>query len=780
MVVTAHAAVDCSQGCLIGKYYRSTQFNTDFQWVKEAQINYNWGEGSPRVAADNFGIIWSGSLDTSQIKTIVADCDDAARLTINGKVVLSSFEDPADWNTGAQLFQHLDNFPMWATGSWGGKVPFQLEYREFYGEAKCRLMYSATAWTAEQFVTKYQAGTLNINTDFIVIPQSFYSPPANPTNGTQLEEYTNATLESTFNNTWQSVATIVDLEMKAAYFAEGYASPTDWIIPCAKFSFIGTKVDNNVVASGNNVILRITMGQYVDFYRPTPGNTLCTMLQSSSSHQWAPAEAGPWYNVSFSRNGYGGSEDNWLTSVTFADWRRFPSFWFFNSNNRVAGCCYGDTSPMPEQDWRKDYWERWSGKNAQPYKLDVRYTTRKDIDPATQKPSLTLPEPSGTIRKWDVYAQVNADIKINYNRSYQRGWRLNYINNNLHPVFIQKCSNYDSMGDAVVMRYRFGVNKWINQTTPVQWMGGSVNNNPGFEAWFRPRVNSTFCDMINTHNLHEWSDDGISWYQPTYHTGLCGGSSWDWPRQIAPKNSNAREMNVYHLPFWCGDRAGYGKYDQADGAAGQGRWGRGFQLLVRGAAGERWAGWGNNGTLKANNFMTSILALGGESFQLNITGLKQEWNNQFVDQHMIPNENTTALKPKIGDVLTAAQVGNCSFPAAVTQTTWQVYRTLQLPQYFGISGNENNYWVRYYSICIKPTTASVKISLYWDEQMILWNNGVQFLRKNGWSDNREWALDMPVTAGAWTQLVVKHVDLEWGSGFGIRFPDADVEWSLQC
>jgi hypothetical protein len=64
--------------------------------------------------------------------------------------------------------------------------------------------------------------------------------------------------------------------------------------------------------------------------------------------------------------------------------------------------------------------------------------------------------------------------------------------------------------------------------------------------FFRPIAGAKWCDMLGSHNLHEWSPDGINWRIPEYFSDATGngGSARDWPKMNV--EGDEREF----LSFW--------------------------------------------------------------------------------------------------------------------------------------------------------------------------------------------------------------------------------------
>jgi hypothetical protein len=79
--------------------------------------------------------------------------------------------------------------------------------------------------------------------------------------------------------------------------------------------------------------------------------------------------------------------------------------------------------------------------------------------------------------------------------------------------------------------------------------------------YFRPASGKSFCDMLTSHDSHEWSNDGETWYTPGYHSSQLGGSSGNWP------NSNVDGDSRERLFFWgttTAQSSKHGGWGQAD------------------------------------------------------------------------------------------------------------------------------------------------------------------------------------------------------------------------
>ena len=72
--------------------------------------------------------------------------------------------------------------------------------------------------------------------------------------------------------------------------------------------------------------------------------------------------------------------------------------------------------------------------------------------------------------------------------------------------------------------------------------------------FFKPIEGSTYCEMLQAHNKHRWSHDGMTWTTPAYYISeekKNGGSEKDWPRA----KGRVGDERVY-LSFWGHDGDG--------------------------------------------------------------------------------------------------------------------------------------------------------------------------------------------------------------------------------
>ena len=60
--------------------------------------------------------------------------------------------------------------------------------------------------------------------------------------------------------------------------------------------------------------------------------------------------------------------------------------------------------------------------------------------------------------------------------------------------------------------------------------------------YFKPAEGKTYCEMLQSNKLHQWSSDGKNWVIPMYHNSNLGGSSVRYP-----------DDGRNYLSFWGGN-----------------------------------------------------------------------------------------------------------------------------------------------------------------------------------------------------------------------------------
>lgn len=125
---------------LTGEYFDNPDFTNLKLTRTDAQINFDWGTGSPDplIGADTFSARWSGLLLVPETGDYMFSTlnSDGVRLYINGVSVIDDFTNQStNWNDGASV--HLTE---------GQMVDIQMEYYENTGSAVAKLK-----WTGPSF-----------------------------------------------------------------------------------------------------------------------------------------------------------------------------------------------------------------------------------------------------------------------------------------------------------------------------------------------------------------------------------------------------------------------------------------------------------------------------------------------------------------------------------------------------------------------------------------------------------------------------------------------------
>jgi len=115
----------------------------------------------------------------------------------------------------------------------------------------------------------------------------------------------------------------------------------------------GTLGDANFIAAnlasydtlGSDVTIRVTVGNIIDYFKPTSGNTLLGMLTSHTNHLWSASQIGPFIAPVYYNNHLGGSEIYWPSNNVAGDYRRYLNFWG-DSQGRLGGCCTTDNNTV--------------------------------------------------------------------------------------------------------------------------------------------------------------------------------------------------------------------------------------------------------------------------------------------------------------------------------------------------------------------------------------------------------------------------------------------------
>jgi len=71
--------------------------------------------------------------------------------------------------------------------------------------------------------------------------------------------------------------TLIQFYSKTKFTLNYIVSGTEFSLNCANYN-----------SYGSNVRISITMGVFVDYFKPTPGNNLCQLLKSYTTYLWSP------------------------------------------------------------------------------------------------------------------------------------------------------------------------------------------------------------------------------------------------------------------------------------------------------------------------------------------------------------------------------------------------------------------------------------------------------------------------------------------------------------
>ncbi|MCF7674158.1 MAG: tandem-95 repeat protein, partial [Akkermansiaceae bacterium] len=128
---------------LKGEYFNNADF-TSLQLTRtDAQVNFDWGTGSPHasIGADTFSVRWSGVLLVPETGsyTFSALNSDGARLYINGLPTINQYADQStNWNDGSPIALNE-----------GQLVDIQMDYYENTGSAVAKLKWTGPSFAGD-------------------------------------------------------------------------------------------------------------------------------------------------------------------------------------------------------------------------------------------------------------------------------------------------------------------------------------------------------------------------------------------------------------------------------------------------------------------------------------------------------------------------------------------------------------------------------------------------------------------------------------------------------
>ncbi len=127
---------------LSAQYFNDKNFTTPILTRTDANVNFNWGQGSPdgAIAANNFSARWTGQfLPThAEAYTFYTRSDDGVRLWVNGQLLIDHWAPHAVAEDSGVI-----NLVA------GQKVDIQLDYYEQGGDAVAQLLWSSPSQVKE-------------------------------------------------------------------------------------------------------------------------------------------------------------------------------------------------------------------------------------------------------------------------------------------------------------------------------------------------------------------------------------------------------------------------------------------------------------------------------------------------------------------------------------------------------------------------------------------------------------------------------------------------------
>lgn len=127
---------------LTAAYYDNADFTNLKLTRVDANVNFNWGAGSPdaTIAPDSFSARWSGQVlaQYAEEYTFYTTGDDGIRLSVNGTQIINGWKDQSATEYSGKI-----------TLAAGQKYNIQLEYFENGGSAVSQLAWSSTSQTKQ-------------------------------------------------------------------------------------------------------------------------------------------------------------------------------------------------------------------------------------------------------------------------------------------------------------------------------------------------------------------------------------------------------------------------------------------------------------------------------------------------------------------------------------------------------------------------------------------------------------------------------------------------------
>ena len=157
---------------LKGEYYNNLNFTNLALTRTDANVEFNWGTGSPdpSIGRETFSVRWSGRIEPlySETYTFQTGTDDGVRLWVNNQLIIDEFVDQGRTNHTGTI-----------TLSAGQQYDIRMEYYENRGDASAQLSWSSASQDLE-VIPKSQLYSEPIRSD-APIPETVVSSLSLPT-----------------------------------------------------------------------------------------------------------------------------------------------------------------------------------------------------------------------------------------------------------------------------------------------------------------------------------------------------------------------------------------------------------------------------------------------------------------------------------------------------------------------------------------------------------------------------------------------------------------------
>jgi Ca2+-binding RTX toxin-like protein len=135
-------------GGLKGEYFDNKDFTNLKVTRTDAQVNFNWGLGSPdsSIGSDTFSVRWTGQVkaEYTESYTFYTNADDGVRLWVNGQLLIDNFTDQVATERSSSISLEA-----------GQKYDIKMEYYENGGYTNAQLSWSS-AHQAKQIIPSSQ------------------------------------------------------------------------------------------------------------------------------------------------------------------------------------------------------------------------------------------------------------------------------------------------------------------------------------------------------------------------------------------------------------------------------------------------------------------------------------------------------------------------------------------------------------------------------------------------------------------------------------------------